>query len=229
MSLNELVVPHGTFQLSDSEKDFLARESQCKFQKHPIIDGVQVRQLNPKLSPRGIQRVLSDVGGVPRQFFIVKAVRGIPFHPHTEEAELCFGGSGGVAVFVNDQKEEIGRFELQPDFYSIVKSGNWHGTAASQEVVFCGIKFIENLWCICQIERAPAFFGKIEEFVGPLVRIRVGSKKNDLALCSWSQVRRFVTAEDMLEKFSRLPGNNFRQTEKYFLERFPLENESLSK
>jgi hypothetical protein len=80
-------------------------------------------------------------GCKPTEFFILRVALGIPIHQHITDGEIYFGGVGGLVILQDCDQNEIGKFHLERNFFSVVSFGEWHGLEAAGETFLFGVKF----------------------------------------------------------------------------------------
>ncbi len=121
----------------------LEKEGGGKFKKSKSFEGVVTRNLNRSRIPQGIKGIFTARYGRVKRFFIGRADRSIPIHPHEKGGEMYLGGTGGTVILENPAQEHVIHV-MQPDLFTVVRAGGSHGMVlapSTEQILFFGIKF----------------------------------------------------------------------------------------
>jgi hypothetical protein len=142
-SESEIAKHHGEMVLSDEERAYLDEAPNGKFEKHPVLNGVEVSALDIGKVPADILKRLNELGVAIASFSAIRIAKEVPLHKHTADGEIYFGGSNGTVTLLDGSKKEIGRFELGDKSFAVTPVGEWHAVTSDNErgSTFFGVKF----------------------------------------------------------------------------------------
>ncbi len=134
---------HGEMVLSDEERAFLDEARNGAFEKHPVLNGVEIRALDIARVPSGILKRLQELGVEAASFSAIRIEKEVPLHKHVTDGEIYFGGTNGAVTLLDGSKKEIGRFVLSDNSLTVTTIGEWHGVASDDKrgSTFFGVKF----------------------------------------------------------------------------------------
>ncbi len=144
VAVPELFAQHGEIQLSAEEMAYLDEARLGQFEKHPVLNGVEIRGLDIGLVPEGIKKILAILGADITSFSAVRMQKEVPLHKHIADGEIYFGGANGVITLLDASRNEIGQFALADNSFAVTPIGEWHGVASGSEAgsTFFGVKFV---------------------------------------------------------------------------------------
>lgn len=134
---------HGKIVLSGEEQAYLKQVILEHFESHPSLKGVEIQKLEIDNVPSAIQEKIHQIGGRITVFLAVKIQKEVPLHQHTTDGEIYFGGQGGIVTLLNESKQEIGKFNLGDENFTLATIGEWHSVTSQNEkgTMFFGVKF----------------------------------------------------------------------------------------
>lgn len=133
----------GTVAIQEGEIGRLRAEAAGSFAEHPVLQNVEMRELDMSALPEAVHGLIEERGGQPTTFAVIRTRQGIPTHTHFKDGEIYFMGTGGTVSLYDDNGQLIEEVPFNEGVFTATHQGEAHSVAVdpNAETVFFAVKF----------------------------------------------------------------------------------------